>query len=318
MRDLRPENAPTIKQLGGSVVDLLRNVERSRPSWSAFNPSIGYQNKKGMAIAIRSSNFIINSAKSYQLLEGNSFKSQVWFSELDNNLKLRNLRKIDFDGLESEFPRGFEDPKLFWRDSSWNFTCVVTEGDHPGVARTAVAKLDSKAVKVIDFVQYPGPEPMRPEKNWMAPYQQNPHFDFVYGPNATIKNNRLTSYMTDKPELSMLRGSTNLHLLGNDTYLAVLHKKYSQVARGVSPATFGTVQTQDMHYFHYFAQYDYKGNIIGLSRPFQFYKSGVEFAAGLIMREKDFLISFGREDVSSHIAVLPVKTVLESLQPITY
>jgi hypothetical protein len=44
----------------------------------------------------------------------------------------------------------------------------------------------------------------------------------------------------------------------------------------------------------------------------------VEFAAGLVAKDKDFLISFGRWDMSSHIAVLPIETVLKSLQTVRY
>ena len=73
-----------------------------------------------------------------------------------------------------------------------------------------------------------------------------------------------------------------------------------------------------MDYLHYFSNYDKWVHMTHLSKPFRFYKPGVEFAGGIVMRGKEFLISFGKEDVSSHIASLPVATVLESLNPIKY
>jgi hypothetical protein len=51
-----------------------------------------------------------------------------------------------------------------------------------------------------------------------------------------------------------------------------------------------------------------------VSQGFQFYKPGVEFAAGIVADKKDFIISFGREDVSSHLAVIPQKIVLDGLR----
>jgi hypothetical protein len=51
-----------------------------------------------------------------------------------------------------------------------------------------------------------------------------------------------------------------------------------------------------------------------MSKGFQFYKPGVEFAAGIVERKNDFIISFGREDVSSHLAVLNKSIVLDGLQ----
>jgi hypothetical protein len=306
---------PTVKQLGGYVVDLIRYVRKDNPNWSAFNPSIGYHPKRGLVTTIRSSNYFINNNKAYKILEGSNFNSEVWFSELDQNLKLKNLRKIDFDGIELK--RGAEDAKVFYRDGAWHFTCVIMDYKI-SAARMAVAELDYKCKKVVDFTIYSGVDAKIPEKNWMLPYEKNPHFDFVYGPNATVKDNKLTVYMQDKVELSNLRGNTNLHQLGDGSYLAVVHSKKDRTTKEVNPNTFGVETYRDMDYLHYFAKYDKWGHMTHLSKPFRFYKPGVEFAGGIVMRGKEFLISFGKEDVSSHIASLPVATVLESLNPIKY
>ena len=313
------ENVPNVTQLGGQVLDIARYVNNN-PNWGATNPSIGYQAKKGLAITLRSSNYVIDPNGVYRVTEGKAFNSRIYFSELDKELKLRNLRQIDLDGLESDYPRGLEDPKLFWRDGAWHFTCVAPGIPEPGkrAARMAIAKLDHKCTKVVDFQKFPGPDPGVPEKNWMVPYEPNPNFDWIYGPNAIVKNHRLTSYMTDHPTTTQLRGSSNLHELGTGDYIAVLHKKYLNREQQVSRVTFSTELQNKMNYVHYFGRYDRKGNLLEISKPFIFFKHGVEFAAGIVMKDKNFLISFGRNDVSSHIAVMPVRTVFESLQPIEY
>jgi hypothetical protein len=58
--------------------------------------------------------------------------------------------------------------------------------------------------------------------------------------------------------------------------------------------------------------------IIALSRGFIFHKLGVEFAAGLVVKGNNALISFGREDISSHIATMPMETIKQSLLPVKY
>jgi len=124
--------------------------------------------------------------------------------------------------------------------------------------------------------------------------------------------------MTDHPATANLRGGTNLHRLGDDTYLAVLHKKYLNFTAEVNGATFGNNREAHMRYTHMFARYDVKGNLLQMSDPFIFFKPGIEFGAGITMQGKNFLISFGRNDVSAHLAIMPVKQVLESLKPIEY
>jgi hypothetical protein len=85
-----------------------------------------------------------------------------------------------------------------------------------------------------------------------------------------------------------------------------------------APERFSTQNAAVRNYIHYFVRFDYEGSILAVSRGFQFFKSGIEFAAGLVAHKDNFLISFGREDVSSHIAVMPKELVLKSLIPIEY
>jgi hypothetical protein len=255
---------------------------------------------------------------SYTVTEGTTIKSHVWFAELDKELKCKNLRRIDVSGTDIKIERGLEDPKLFWRDGGWYFTCVTMEQGHTPVARMAIAKLDAKCTKVVELTKFAGVDAERPEKNWMLPYEPNENFDFIYGPNATIKDGLLITRMSDHPAISMLRGNTNLHLMEDGTYLGVMHRTFVKQQTNWVPTTFGTTSVYLRTYVHYFVQFDSKGMIIALSRGFNFHKPGVEFAAGLVVKDKNALISFGREDISSHIATMPMETILKSLLPVKY
>jgi hypothetical protein len=49
---------------------------------------------------------------------------------------------------------------------------------------------------------------------------------------------------------------------------------------------------------------------------FQFIGPGIEFAAGMVEMGDDLVVSFGKEDVSSHIAVIPRSMVLSNLKSV--
>ena len=311
------EEHPTIKDLGGTVIDLLRYPDEKDPHWGATNPSIGHNGKSVYATTIRSSNYYINKVGSYVPFFGERFLSRVYYSELDRDWKLKKLRQIDFDGLDISFGRGVEDAKLFYRDG-WFFTGVVLEKDHTPAARMAIFELDTRKNKVVSYTKFPGREPMVPEKNWMLPYEQSEHFDWIYGPNQVVAGHMISTWMTDCKAIKTLRGSSNLISLGDDTYLGVMHRTFFNKTSPYVSTTFSTVQSVLRDYVHYFVQFDKHGYILQLSDGFRFHAPGVEFAAGLVIKGNEAIVSFGRNDVSSHIARIPLDTVLKSLNPIEY
>jgi hypothetical protein len=304
---------PTVEDLGGTVKRLARYVNPDDKNWSATNPSIGYSPKHGYALMFRSSNYVITANGAYQVTVGAEFQARVYFAELDENLEMQNVRQIDTSGLNVEITRGLEDPKLIWRNNDWWFTAVMLEKTHTPVARMALCKLDKKATKVVSIHKFPGTEMRRPEKNWMLPYEPSQHFDFIYGPTATIKNGLLSTVMSDSPITSALRGNTNLHDLGDETYLAVVHRMVGENFTIWDSTKFTYVQAQNRNYIHYFARYDKYGSLFALSPGFQFIDRGVEFAAGLVEKDENFLVSFGRGDVNANIATLTKKSVMEML-----
>lgn len=313
------EDYPKITQLGGKIVDLRRLAEPENKNWGATNASIGYHPKKGFAVAMRSSNYVIDPKGNYTVTEGDTIKARVYFSELDRDFNIKNLRRIDTSTVPGwTFTRGLEDPKLFYRNGSWHFTCVTMEKDVTPRARMAIAKLDTRKNCITEFTKFPGIDSARPEKNWMLPYEPSTYFDWVYGPNAVIAGELLTTWMTDHPDISALRGNSNLWKLEDDTYLAVTHRMFGKADTVWVPQVFGTVNTYLRNYVHYFTQYDSRGMIVAISKGFQFYEKGVEFAGGLVVKDKNVIVSFGRKDVSSHLAVIPLDTVMKSLKPITY
>ena len=311
------EEHPTIKQLGGTIVDLLRYPDVTDPHWGATNPSIGHNGKSVYATTIRSSNYYINKLGSYIPFFGTEFKNRVYYSELDRDWKLKKLRRIDFDGLDVTFNRGVEDAKLFYRDG-WFFTGVVLEKDHTPSARMAVFELDTRKNKVVSYTKIPGRDHKVPEKNWMIPYELSENFDWVYGPNQIVNGHVVQSWMTDCDTIHNLRGNSNLVSLGDDTYLGVMHRTFFNKTSPYVATTFSTVQSVLRDYVHYFVRFDKFGYIVEMSEGFRFHAPGVEFAAGLVLKGDQAVVSFGRNDVSSHLAFINKDFIFKSLLPVEY
>jgi hypothetical protein len=316
------EKFPLVTELGGRTHQIRRLIDPADQTWSATNASIGYSKKEGYAVTLRSSNYVIMPSGEYRVTTGtpSTIKSRIYFSKLKKDFTIEELHLIDVSKLDINIDRGLEDPKLYWRDGSWHFTCVVMEeGTYPR-ARMATCRLEYKNKKYVakDLVVYAGIDSARPEKNWMLPYEPNPNFDFVYGPNAIWKDGKVVYLATDATGISALRGNSNLHLLKDGTYLAVTHRMFGKSTSTWVPQTFGTVNVYLRRYVHYFTQIDNTGKIIAMSKGFNFFEHGVEFAAGLVEHKDDFVISWGKKDISSHIAFLPKDTVFKSLTPIEY
>ena len=299
---------PTIHQLGGTIHNVRRLIDPNNKLWSATNLSVGYHPSTGYIGMLRSGNYVIRENGAYTVTVEKTIRSEIYISEYDTDThKLTDLRRLDVSKI-SDMPmkRGLEDPKLFYRDNAWHFTCVTMEKGHTPYARMAICRLSDDLSKIISFEKFPGIDCVRPEKNWMLPDEPNPNFDWIYSSNSVVKDNVLTVYMSDNEKISSLRGNSNLYDLGDGTYLAVVHRLLTRTI----------MNNTHRFYVHYFAQYDYMGKIVALSRGFKFERSGVEFAAGLTTCGDDFMISYGSKDESSHVALLPKETVMKGLLPV--
>ena len=300
---------PTINQLGGKIHNVRRLANPDIKEWSATNLSIGYHKTTGYIAMFRSGNYVITNQGEYKVVVEGLIKSKIYISELDpETYKLKNVRLLDVKNLskEGELRRGLEDPKLFYRNGAWHFSAITMEKGHTEVARVSICRLNKDLTEIESFEKLSGIDGVRPEKNWMTTYDRSPYFDWIYGTNSLVKDNVLTTYMQDNDQIAGLRGSSNLHLLKNGTYLAVVHRMWTRV-----------IMNHNLRFYvHYFANYDERGLLISISKGFVFEHLGVEFAAGLCEQGDDFLVSYGSKDVSSHIASIPKETVLKSLQPI--
>ena len=303
---------PLITKFKGEIYNLKRFAYPDTKVWSFFNPSIG-QSPQGYAMTFRSSNYVIMPDSGELYVEtGGPIRNKVFFTETNENMELLDLREISFKDSGLHVERGVEDCKLFWRHDQWYFSGVVMER-HTPIARMGIFTLDPKknTAKVIHL--YNGQNPKKPEKNWMIPNEINPNFDFIHGPTSVGKGRQIIFTASDNPKIAALRGNTNLLDLGDTTYLALVHILYTRNTRTWDGRMFGMRDGKYKNYTHLFARYDYEGRLIGLSDEFQFIGPGIEFAAGMVEMGDDLVITFGKDDVSSHYCRIPRWKALQML-----
>ncbi len=304
------------KLLGGKVTNLRRFTTADDKAWSCFNPSIGYSPEHGYAMAFRSSNYVIMPDSGELYVEtGGPIRNKVWFSELSDTFEILNLREISFDKSGHKVGRGVEDVKLFWRNGKWNFTGVFLERNVP-VARMCTGVIDHKKNLALDVKLYGSMNPKKPEKNWAVANEPSKYFDFIHGPTSIIKDNQIIFTMSDDPKIAALRGNTNLLTLDDGTYLALNHILYTRKTKTYDARTFGMRDGLWKNYTHLFVRYDERGKMIEMGSEFQFISDGIEFAAGLVEKGDELVVSFGKADVSSHMAVIPTSMVMSNLKSV--
>ena len=273
-------------------------------------------------MAIRSSNYVVNpETGEYSVTTGNKIQNKVYFCELNFDLEIENLREIKFDSIpladeDLKVVRGAEDAKLFWRNGAWHFTAVMKEPYGIPIPRLAKFIIKNDVAHFLDLNGFVNEDNKKAEKNWMTPYEENPNFDYVYGPNQIVKDRELITIRDLNDEIKNFRGGSNLWDLGDSTYLAIGHKTYIKKIEYFCSRRFGVVGAELRNYEHRFARYDYYGKLIQLSKPFQFISGGIEFAAGLVVLDNQVVVSFGKNDAASYLASINLDKVMEMLRDV--
>jgi hypothetical protein len=306
---------PYLEDFGAELIHLMDRPEPDVKEWTALNPSVGYSEEDGHICLIRSSNYVIEPVtRQFKILTSGDIRTHVWICSLDSKTwEVSNLRQIEIIGGPA-VPRGIEDARLYRRNGEWYMHGVMLERAHTVPARIATYKLDLEKNEAHFIEKLEGPSIDRPEKNWMTTFgEANPNFDFIYSPTGIMKNNLFISRPNTNEEIAQVRGGSSLLELGDSSYLAVTHTVFDR--REIKYEDGELRQAVYRNYVHQFVRYDSFGKIIELSPEFLFEGYAVEFAAGLADAGDNFVISYGIEDSSANLAVIPKKNVMAMLYP---
>lgn len=313
----------SFSEWGGRTEQIGRYADSADIRWSLFNPCIGWSPEDGYLISFRSSNYYLQTDGSVMVTDGYQVKNRVYLQKLDDDLTLLDsldkllVSSYTFDGVTNPLKRGIEDVRIFWRPEGWKFCGVVFEAENGvKIPRMAIGSLDSPEVcTLLDGIA--GMSEKMPEKNWTpVGYGGSNEFDFIYKTNHVIQNNKILKVGPDIPELSQLHGGPPLAPFDDGTFLGVPHIVQQSKVRVYNPSRMAYIDGIQRHYEHRFVRYEASGAVVEASEPFVFDRGGVEFCAGLVQHGYDFVMSYGRNDVSSFLGRIEERKVKKLLKKV--
>jgi len=179
-------------------------------------------------------------------------------------------------------------------------------------------RLNNYEAKILNFyVTSPSESLQEVEKNWMPTSDHNEKFDYVYSGTSIYSELKGIVKVRSWPNLEKsLRGGTQLIVLNSGDYLAVVHETDNNYVERYSPKFFGIKRLNFRKYFHRFARYTSDGVLSGISDRFKFDEADIEFAAGLVIKGDDLIVSYGRKDIVSMLAKIKLSKVLEMIRDV--
>lgn len=274
------------------------------PAMRDMNPSIVWYKDK-LKISLRRCNFMVDRKGAWRFRDGRAHSiTQVLIGDLDpETLQVSNLEKYDVspDSPKEVLLAGVEDVRIYSRKNglyaSGFISDRLTRSLHNASAGMAEFEVKGKELKYIRSVPKPVKETV--EKNWCPPDKPSKLFDYTYSDSQVYKDGSLIG----KPTRTQIHGGSILLEQNDGTYLSLVHEKIVdptiQRVGGYSRANrHNRVNIYDKYiYLTYLARHNKQGIITHLSKPFRMGTlENIEFAAGLVEYNDDFIISAGVMD----------------------
>ena len=293
---------------------LLRFAVASDTRWSAFNPSIACSDMGEPWMLLRSSNYFLDPDTTSAVLttNDNMVKTRLWLGKLDKNLEsviTESLVELGYSDAGIDITRGPEDGRLYWANGGWEFTAGLRE---PSLPLPRIGRFRIKENKIYLIKVYNSGSLYDVEKNWAGTSDSSGNFDYIYNPiSIYVDGVGPVKVKEASPQVRDVRGGTQLAPLGDETYLSVIHEAIVKDIYMYIPRYFTYKNVPVRKYLHRFARYSVDGVLIGLSPTFTFSNARIEFAAGLIIKDKMVYVSYGHQDAAAHVAKVELNKVLE-------
>jgi len=237
------------------------------------------------------------------------------FAVLNSDFQIKEKFIIDiskFDALPLCEYCGLEDARLVKWDNKM-YLCGNNRYDFPILGRRRVylseVQIENGVMSEISRYCLPSPEANDSdwEKNWMPILDMPYHFVRWSDPTEIVKydiekNTTTVVHKKEKnTELENLRGSSQV-ISWKNGYLAVVHENY---------------YTQNIKWpdktGHRFLFWDKDWNLIKVSDEFFFFNHGIEFCAGFIYQDNQFLLSISINEQENFIIKCPSSIIEEML-----
>jgi hypothetical protein len=274
--------------------------------WSAFNPSIALDGD-GYRMIVRSSNYTL-SERGYDLGGDDRVRTRNYDVRLDADLAIRAVARIDDRTGKPPWPgatTGYEDCRLFCAGGSWYASATTREHDRD--ARCAIALLELRGSSFEGLTVLDDPAGGH-AKNWMPVAGSDGSFVSSCAPTIVLRRDGRTGTLNEiarrpgPPVARAFRGGSQV-IPVDDGRLAVVHEAIDMSRRRRC-------------YTHRFVRLDDGFAVTHVSPPFVFLHRGVEFCAGLAVRDGLAILSFGFQDAEAYLASAPLAAILDSLRAV--
>jgi len=313
---------------GGQIVPLIIPSNETGGT-GLMNPSI-YDDNGKLILNLRHVNYTLYHCENEQLFNNrwgclsylnpeNDIKLRTWnyFCSLNDDLTITDHCKVDTSKLDIppvwEFI-GLEDARLFrWDDKL--YMCGCRRDVKPnGESRMELSEIEIKDSEVKEISRARIEPPNNPdsycEKNWMPILDMPYHFVKWTNPTEVVKVDvetkaSKTIFLSHKAIVGVadFRGSSQV-LSWKDYKICLIHevnlfKNYQQ--------------QKDAKYVHRFIVWDSDWNVVKMSEQFSFMDGEIEFCCGMVLRNGEFLITFGFQDNAAFVLRVPESYVEEIL-----
>ena len=307
-----------LSNYGAKIHQIRKYAEFGTTWWSAFNPSIQSDHNGDLWVAFRSSNYYFTDDYGTGLTVGNKVKNRIFIGRLDPITLLfdsATLKEVDMEAINSDIVRGLEDPRLYYDGHSWCLSTTILEAFVP-IAKMCVVRLKSlEDPQIASMEILLNLDPDRVEKNWMPIHKADypSKYDFMYDASTLTSNNKFILLPQNK-KTKGFRGGSQILPLSADTSIAVIHEVFEELVPTKRLTVTFTTTKRVRVYTHRFILLDSELNITHASDKFFFLGKGIEFASGIAAHGDNFIVSFGRLDASSHLAVIGKQEVFDLLK----
>lgn len=294
-------------------------IDRSAlpPGYHPTNPSLALiPGTRQAAVVVRTVNYRLQPDGRY--LTPGFVQTRNLIGILDDHGRVSHPREIVPDGPmppDTGDIRGFEDLRLLAVPGAPTRFRAVANHAHPdGSGRRAMYLLDlvvdRDSARIVAALHLHGVRDHRHQKNWM-PVQVGHELMLIYHCHPTVvvrpdpHDGRCEVVRISRPSAwcGDLRGGTPLVPVdGPDgtAYLALVHGLLDESPRRT--------------YFHAWAGFDNRLRLRRISDPFLLRERQIEFAAGLVHRDNELLLTWGENDASAWFGRVPLDVALGALQ----
>jgi len=301
-------------EFGGRIEQLGRYAVEGDSRWSLTYPSIGWSPEDGYRVTYVSSNHYLLTDGSTMLTFGERKSRKLFWQPLSDDLeKLDNLCKLlvsSYRAGSEEVPvvRGVEDVRLFWRPEGWRLLGNFVERE-PTLALGVWLDGSEPVWAAVRGVKGAG------ERDWIpAAYGGSDYWDYLLPDGGVIFQRSLERFRVVPEVLRHFYGGPPVVPLGDGTFLGVPHMREVSDVRVYTASRMAYINGTNDCYSHRFVRYSEHGLPVEASEPFVFENWGMERASGLVHWGDDFVVTWGRNDVSSLLGRISQRKVIKLLK----